>query len=379
MMSSSLVLGQFLWHELLTSDPEGGAGFYSKVLGWKSRPWDGDAGYTMLTSATGPVGGARVVGKDPLASTAGPNWLTYVGVPELAIALATAEGSGGRVLHPITSIPDGGRYAVIADPQGAVVGLYEPAGDMGGSSAAPAAGPVVWHELTAEDPEAALGFYKGLFGWDVIGQHPMGGEVGTYYLFGTGTTQLGGAYRRPKHLPASWPRWLVYLNVPSVTAAVAAVEAAEGQLLSGPHEVPGGSWVAQVVDSHGVPVALHGAKDAAPAVKPVAKTEAKPKALARPKPGQKPAAKPAARPAVKPKAKAETTPKAKAKSPVKPKAKVAAKAKSKVAKKAVKKKAAAKPKAKSAAKPKRKVAVKAPAKKKSVAKSKARKAPRRGK
>ena len=209
------------------------------MLGWNSRPWEGDAGYSMLAAANGPVGGARVVGKDPLATTAGPNWLSYVGVPDLAIALATAQGNGGRMLHPITSIPDGGRYAVIADPQGGVIGLYEPAGDMGGSSGAAAAGPIAWHELTAEDPEAALEFYKTLFGWEIVSRMPMGPEVGTYYLFGHGTTQLGGAYTRPKHLPPTWPRWLVYLNVPSVTAAVAAIEAAGGQLLNGPQEVPG--------------------------------------------------------------------------------------------------------------------------------------------
>ena len=362
-MSSSLVLGQFLWHELLTSDPAGGAGFYSKVLGWNARPWDGDEAYTMLGSAAGPVGGARLVGKDPLASTAGPNWLTYVGVPDLAVALATAEGSGGRVVHPITSIPDGGRYAVITDPQGGVIGLYEPAGDMGGSSGAAAAGPVAWHELTADDTEAALEFYKGLFGWEVLDQVPMGGDVGTYYLFGIGTTQLGGAFKRAKHLPPTWPRWLVYLSVPSVTAAIAAVEAAGGQLLNGPHEVPGGAWVAQVVDSHGVPLALSGPKSAAPAVKPKAKSTVvvKPKASAKAKP--------------------KTKLKAKAKSTAKDKSKTIAKTKSKTK---TKTKTKTKVKAKAAAVKKsapRQPARKAKAKKKtqSAARSKARKAPRRAK
>jgi predicted enzyme related to lactoylglutathione lyase len=362
-MSSSLVLGQFLWHELLTSDPEGGAGFYSKVLGWNARPWDGDEAYTMLGSAAGPVGGARVVGKDPLASTAGPNWLTYVGVPDLADALATAEGSGGRVLHPITSIPDGGRYAVITDPQGGVIGLYEPAGDMGGSSGAAAAGPVAWHELTADDTEAALEFYKGLFGWEVVGKVPMGGDIGTYYLFGIGTTQLGGAFKRPKHLPPTWPRWLVYLSVPSVTAAVAAVEAAGGQLLNGPQEVPGGAWVAQVVDSHGVPMALSGPKSATAAVKrPKAKATAKPKVVAKPQPA---AAKPKA------KAKAKAKPKTKVKAKAKTKSKTKSKTVTKVKAKAVVRKKSAQRKPTRKAKAKKKA--------KSAARSKARKSPRRSK
>ena len=378
-MSSSLVLGQFLWHELLTSDPEAGAGFYSKVLGWNARPWDGDTGdtgYTMLGSAAGPVGGARVVGKDPLASTAGPNWLTYVGVPDLASALATVEGSGGRVVHPITSIPDGGRYAVIADPQGGVIGLYEPAGDMGGSSGAPAAGPVAWHELTADDTEAALEFYKTLFGWEILGKVPMGGDVGTYYLFGIGTTQLGGAFNRPKRLPSTWPRWLVYLSVPSVTAAVAAVEAAGGQLLNGPHEVPGGAWVAQVVDSHGVPMALSGPQGVATPVKRKAKAAAKPQAVEKPKAATKPAAAAKTAVAAKPKAKPKSKPKAKVKAKAKAPAKTKTKAKTKV-----------KAKTKTAAKKKsapRKVATKTKTKAKKKTRSapprpKARKAPRRGK
>ncbi len=93
-MSSSPVLGQFLWHELLTTDPAAGAGFYSKVFGWNAGPFEGNADYAMLANANGPVGGVRVVGKDPLADKVGLNWLTYVGVPDLTAALATVEAKG---------------------------------------------------------------------------------------------------------------------------------------------------------------------------------------------------------------------------------------------------------------------------------------------
>ena len=360
-MSSSAVLGQFLWHELLTADPAAGAGFYSKVLGWSAQPWEGNEEYTMLSHGKGPVGGARVVGKDALASKAGPNWLTYVGVPEIEAALAAVKNKGGQVIHPVTGVgSDGGRYAVIADPQGAVIGVYEPGAGMSGGNGESMSAPVVWHELTAEDPVAALQFYKDIFGWEVVGTHPMGGEVGTYYLFGKGTTQMGGAFVRAKHLAPSWPRWLVYLAVPSVTAAVEAAKAAGGQVLNGPHQVPGGNWIAQVVDSHGVPVALHGPKDAA-AVAP--KAPAKPKA----------------------KAKAKTTPvKAKAKSKTKTKAKAKAKPKAKTkTKPATKSKAVVKSKVKAKAKAKRGTKTKKTAAPKRKAKTKvhakARKAPRRGK
>jgi uncharacterized protein len=371
-MSSSAVLGQFLWHELLTADPAAGAGFYSKVLGWSAQPWEGDADYTMLSHAKGPVGGARVVGKDALASKAGPNWLTYVGVPEIEAALAAVKDKGGQVIHPVTAVgSDGGRYAVIADPQGAVIGVYEPGSGMSGGGGADAmSAPVVWHELTAEDPVAALQFYKDIFGWDVVGTHPMGGDVGTYYLFGKGTTQMGGAFVRGKNLAPSWPRWLVYLSVPSVTAAVAAAKAAGGQVLNGPHQVPGGNWIAQVVDSHGVPVALHGPKDAAVAA---------PKASPKPKPKTKSAA--TATPVkakAKPKAKTKTKTKTKTKAPAKSKAKAKAKPASK-SKTAVKSKVKAKAKSKGGAKTKAKKTAAPKRKAKTKASTKARKAPRRGK
>jgi uncharacterized protein len=364
-MSSSAVLGQFLWHELLTADPAAGAGFYSKVLGWSAQPWEGNEEYTMLAHAKGPVGGARVVGKDALASKAGPNWLTYVGVPNIEAALGTVKDKGGQVIHPVTGVgSDGGRYAVIADPQGAVIGVYEPGAGMSGGSADAGAGPVVWHELTAEDPVAALQFYQDIFGWEVVGTHPMGGEVGTYYLFGKGTTQMGGAFVRAKHLAPSWPRWLVYLAVPSVTAAVEAAKAAGGQVLNGPHQVPGGNWIAQVVDSHGVPVALHGPKEAAAAAtKAPAKAKVKAKAEAAP---VKAKAQPKAKTKVKAKAKGKAKSKAKTKAKSAPKPKAVRKSKGKA-----KAKAKGRVKAKKAATPKRKA--------KTKVRAKARKAPRRGK
>lgn len=358
-MSSSAVLGQYLWHELLTKDPAAGAGFYARVLGWNKVPYEGDAGYTMLGNAQGPVGGARVVGKDPLADQVGPSWLTYVGVPDLTAALAAVEGKGGRVLHPVTPVPgNGGRYAVISDPQGTPIGVYEPGAGMSGDNAAPMAGPVVWHELMIENPEAALQFYKDVFGWEIVATHQMGGDVGTYYLFGKGTTQMGGIFARHGQPGQSKPRWLIYLGVPSVIAAVEAAKAAGGKLLNGPHQVPGGSWIAQLLDSHGVAVAVHGPKEVAAAAP---KTAAKPKAKA------------------KTKAKTKTMVKAKSKTKTKTKTKTKATAVKPKSKTKTKRRAPAKRKAAAKSKVKAKSKRESKAKRKAKAPARSRKAPRRGK
>src|ERR1700733_12911987 len=354
-MSSSGVLGQFLWHELVTTDPEAGAGFYSRVFGWNAQPFSADPNYTMLSSGQSPVGGARVVDKDPLAAKVGANWLTYVGGPDITAALAAVEAHGGRIIHPVTALPsDSGRYAVIADPEGSTIGVFEPGAGMAGG-ANPTAGAVAWHELRAADVVAALQFYQAIFGWEVLRSIPMGGDVGTYYLFGIGNSQMGGAFKRPKDLAPNCPRWLVYLAVPSVTAAVEAGLAAGGKLLNGPHEVPGGNCMAQIADPHGDVFAVHGPMDVA---KPEAKTKPKPVAAK-----AEPAAKPVA-------AKTKTKVKAKAKSRANPKAPAKTKAKAKSKTKARTK---TKAKAKARAKPRAK------GKKKSAARSKGRKSARRPK
>ncbi len=238
---------------------------------------------------------------------------------------------------------------------------------MSSGNAAAMHGPDAWHELTAEDPVAALRFYKDIFGWETIATHEMGGDVGSYYVFGIGTTQMGGAFKRARDAASTRPRWLLYAHVPSIMAAAAATVAAGGKVLNGPHQVPGGNWVIQVSDAHGVHLAMHGPKEVA-ASAPKAPAKPKAKAPATPKVEVKPAAvaKPAAKAKVKTKAKKKAAKKSKAPAKRKTahKAKVAGKVKAK---------------AKSKTKAKTKVKAKAKSKAKHKAKAKGRKAPRRGK
>ena len=60
----------------------------------------------------------------PQAGT--PHWLHYVGTPDIEATVQAAKSRGASVSKEITSIPNGGRYAVLADPQGAALSLLEP-------------------------------------------------------------------------------------------------------------------------------------------------------------------------------------------------------------------------------------------------------------
>jgi predicted enzyme related to lactoylglutathione lyase len=380
------VHGKFLWHELVTTDPSAAGAFYSRVLGWKPQPWDKNPSYTLLMAAKGPAGGAMRVPEDAPPGTQ-PQWLAYIGTPDIDGSLASAQRLGARVLKGATQIPDGGRYAVLADPQGAVFGMYTPS--AGGS------GPgddFAWHELATNDFTAAARFYRELFGWQELRVHDMG-EGGKYLLFGLNGKEMGGMYNRPAHMSGGPPQWQLYAKVASASKAADAVKAAGGRLLNGPMEVPGGSWIAQFLDPQGAALAVNepapAARPAPPpkpvAVKPAPPPPPKPAApksaavapAAPPKPAPPPAPKPvAAAPAARPApAAAPSAPAAKvAPAPKKAPAKKAAK---KAAKKVARKKAAKKV-AKKVAKKATKVARKAK-KAKTKAKAKRSAAAKRGK
>ena len=183
-----------------------------------------------------------------------PGWMGYVAVDGVDDYTARVLKAGGMVHRAPADIPDIGRFAIVADPQGAVIVLFK---GTGTSPPAPANTPgfAGWRELLATDGTAAFAFYSELFGWtkgDAIDIGPMG----TYQLFAMagGGEPIGGMLTKPPDVPA--PFWIYYFQVDGIEAAVARINAAGGTVINGPMEVPGGSWIVQVLDPQGAMFAL---------------------------------------------------------------------------------------------------------------------------
>ena len=339
-MSNADIRGRFIWHELLTTDTAGAAAFYPKVVPWRTQP-SSMPGYTIWMAGQSQVGGLMAL--PPESAGTPPHWLIYIGTPNVDATAEHAQRLGARVVKPGADIPNVGRYAVLADPQGATFALYTP-GPSGGGVPAPGPGVFSWHELATTDVAGALRFYGELFGWTKGAGHDMG-AMGVYQIFERFGSMVGGMCNVQG--PATPPSWLSYVQVTDSGRAVAAAKAAGGRLLHGPVEVPGGSWIALFMDPQGGAFAVQ---------EPPRTAAAKPAA-----PPPKPAAAPAPRTAASAPAPAKP---AAAKKPAKKKA-----AKKKPARKAAKKKAAKKKVAK------KKVAGRKPAKKsarRGASKSKAR-------
>jgi predicted enzyme related to lactoylglutathione lyase len=314
-MSNSEIRGRFVWHELMTTDPQAAVAFYSKVLPWKTQP-SGIPDYTLWVSGKAMAAGLMAQPQSARQAGAPPSWLVYIGTPNVDDTAAAALRLGGRVLKAPDDIPNVGRFAVLADPQGAAFALFTP-NPMPAGAVPPT--DFSWHDLATSDQQGALEFYTALFGWTRGPAHDMG-PSGTYQLIEHGGVQIGGIY---KVMDASKPpHWLTYVEVASADRAAEAAKAAGGRVLQGPMEVPGGSRVAHIQDPQGGAFAVHelarqGADASAPAGEPATRESG----------GAKPKRRPAAKKAPAKRSAARKAPSRPAKSRARPALRAAAKAK----------------------------------------------------
>jgi predicted enzyme related to lactoylglutathione lyase len=240
--------GRFAWYELMTKDAKAAIAFYTEVVGWKTQPFE-NRGYTMFVGSRGALGGTMGGHQGP------PHWRSNVVVEDVDAAVALTKKRGGRVLEEPADMPPIGRFALIADPQGAVIRIFKPQAPLELHEDAKA-GEFDWNELLTTDKKAAFDFYSALFGWKRIDEHDMG-PMGTYLIYGLGGKPFGGMFTKTDDMKAMPTAWLYYVDVSDLDAAIGRVKSKGGKIANGPMEVPGGSRIAQCFDPQGAAFALH--------------------------------------------------------------------------------------------------------------------------
>jgi hypothetical protein len=246
--------GNFCWYEHMTIDMKAAQTFYGAVVGWTMR----DAGmpgmaYTLLAADGVDVGGMMALPQNLRDGGARPAWMAHIAVDDVDAAAARVATAGGSIHRPPADIPNVGRFAVVADPQGATFMLFQPLRGLPKAAAPGTPGHIGWHELFTTDNKAAFDFYAKQFGWTKAASMDMG-AMGTYEIFAIDGAQSGGMMNKPEAIPK--PVWLYYFNVDAIDAAAGRVTNAGGKIVMGPHEVPGGQWIVQCVDPQGAAFAL---------------------------------------------------------------------------------------------------------------------------
>lgn len=118
--------GDICWNELCTPNAKAAKDFYGKVFGWKFEDHDsGDTPYSMIKSNGKEFGGIWSIPKN-MENQIPPHWMAYILVENLEEALGKAETNGATTMKPPTTAGDMGRFAIIADPTGAHIALWQP-------------------------------------------------------------------------------------------------------------------------------------------------------------------------------------------------------------------------------------------------------------
>jgi predicted enzyme related to lactoylglutathione lyase len=255
------IRGRFLWHELMTTDPRSAEGFYTKIVGWKTKAWDQTPSYKMWMAAGRPMGGLMKHMEEDNKLAPPPSWFSYIGTSDVDATVDQAIALGGKVVKRAWDIPTIGRMAILQDPQGAMFYVFTP--ETGG--APPDEVPLSdfsWHELLTTNWQSAWNFYQKLLGWEKTSAMDMGGG-NTYQMFayasrpgGPHGIPVGGMFNKPKEMPGP-PQWLPYALVPDAKKTVEAIKQLGGSVLTGPMEVPGGDWIVTGMDRQGAMFAVH--------------------------------------------------------------------------------------------------------------------------
>jgi predicted enzyme related to lactoylglutathione lyase len=233
-------VGKFVWHENHSTDVQKAKDFYTQLFGWETETWKpGEIDYPMIKVGEQMHGGFNAAQGD-----APSHWLGHVLVQDVDETVRRAEAAGGNIAAGPMDMPEIGRFALIADPQGATISLYSPEGEAPISE-----GTFVWDELLTTDVDGAKSFYTEVIGWTTRDMDM--GDQGTYTIFQrAGEVDVAGMMARPEGVEAP-PHWLPYIAADDVDATVAKAKELGGNAFMEGTDIPNVGRIAVLQDPVG--------------------------------------------------------------------------------------------------------------------------------
>jgi predicted enzyme related to lactoylglutathione lyase len=245
--------GSFCWVELVAADQNRAKSFYTSLFGWSVTdfPMGPDGVYSMFSIDGRNTGAAYKLDPKTMPGVR-PNWALYVCVESADDTTAKAVAAGGKILNGPFDVFDFGRMAVLQDPTGAVIHLWQPKTHQGiGIHSVP--GTLCWADLSTPDVDAAKKFYETVFGWKIAPgeQDPSG-----YLHIQNGQQFIGGIPPTTHRSPKIPPHWLLYFLVTDAAAATAKASGLGANVLLGASTMENvGTW-SVISDLEGAYLAL---------------------------------------------------------------------------------------------------------------------------
>ena len=246
--------GTFCWVDLATTDPEGVSAFYTELFGWQVEDAQGgsEGMYTLMHLDGDEVCAIYDLDEERREQGVPSHWLSYVSVESADATASRARELGGEVSVEPHESHAGARMAVVADPAGASLAVWQP-GTWPGAGRVNDVGRMGWNELQTRDSGAAGDFYGGLFGWEIEPIEDDGKLV--YTTIKNAGNQNGGFMPMTEQHGDAPSFWLPYFTVPSRDDAVKQARELGGTVLAGPLDLPAGK-IAILADPQGAAFAI---------------------------------------------------------------------------------------------------------------------------
>lgn len=202
---SSYTPGTFSWVDLATTDTAAAKKFYTALFGWSINdvPTGSEGFYSMLQIDGKAVAALYALQEQQKSQGIPPHWMSYITVSSVDEIASKAKSLNGKVVMEPVDVSNSGRMALLQDPTGATVAIWEARKHIG-AQLVNEPGALCWNELWTSDVKVANQFYTALFDWGAQ-VHDMGSFEYTTFMNGEklagGMVQMGEEW---KNAPSNW-------------------------------------------------------------------------------------------------------------------------------------------------------------------------------
>lgn len=259
-------IGDSAWIDVSSHDLVAVKNFYTELFGWTFEQLGEEFGsYNIIRNGDALVGGAMDVSgmTCPMGQSIPSAWSVYLTVDDLDARLEKAAEHGATVAMAAEDIGDSGRMAMIVDPTGSPISMWQPR-NLGGYDFTGQPGSPVWFELMTHKFDDAVSFYKSVFDAELVPMtEPMEDSSFRYVTNGGEDKASWGLGDATGVMPEDAGGWRIYLGVESCDEAVEKIGKLGGRLLDGPVDSPFGR-IATVADPDGASFQICAMSEAVP-------------------------------------------------------------------------------------------------------------------
>lgn len=250
--------GSFVWHDLISDDPEGSVRFYSGLFGWQFSEFTPLNGRYWTISHRGRAIGGMVAQDSIPAKRDVSQWVSLLSVADPDVARSAIVNAGGEVLREPVALGPRGVVAVYADPNGAIFAtVTSPSGDP---ESLTSEGDFLWHELWTSSVQDAVGFYASMSDHvsaeEVYFSDPVQTQLDYQLLVRSGVALAGVRSLPADDLPSLWMPFLRVASEERLRTLLERVSELGGEVLVPATARPAEGFLAVIAGPSGAPIAL---------------------------------------------------------------------------------------------------------------------------